>query len=101
MQHHVQLFYQHHFMVSERLNGQARATQHIHGIIQAVDSKPQLLPPPSLRVSLGSKASDAVGSTGRSLFSGAQLWVSPASCQQGLLYSALLIALVELAVKVV
>lgn len=101
MQRNVKLFYQRHFMGSERLNGQARATQHSHGIIQAVDSKPQLLPPPSLRVSLGSKASDAVGSTVRSLFSGAQLWAGPASCQQGLLYSVLLIALVELSVRVV
>lgn len=47
MQHDVKLFYQPHFIGSGRLNGQPVATQHVHGIIQAVDSKPQLLPLPS------------------------------------------------------
>lgn len=87
-------------MGAERLNGQPRVTQHIHFIIQAVDSKPPLLPLPSLCVSLGPKASDAVGSTSRSLFSGSPVVGGPASCQKGLLYSVVLIV-PELSVRVV
>lgn len=87
-------------MGSEKLNGQPRVTQHIHFIIQAVDSKPQLLPLPSLCVSLGPEAADAVGSTSRSLFSGSPVVGGPSQLSEGPSLFCVLIVL-ELSVRVV
>ena len=82
MQRRVKQFHQAHFMGSERLNVHPRATEHLPGIIQAVDAKPQLLPAPSLRVSLRAEACDAVRVTSRSLFVEARAAGGPAGCQR-------------------